>query len=306
MFVKKKVRLILVIFMVILSLFGCMEANENLTPIEEDIFSEAIVDEADEVLGNLKIHFIDVGQGDCIFIQVNDKNILIDGGPNIAEKKVKNYLKNLGIKNINYLIATHPHEDHIGGLDSILKNFKVESVYAPKIITTTTDFKDIIFELNKESKKINIAEKGLTINLDYRSSLNFLSPEDKKYDNLNNYSTVIKLNYGNISFLFTGDSEMLIENELLSSNDNLSAHILKVGHHGSKTSTSKEFLKKVAPKYAVISCGIGNDYGHPDKQVLNSLKLQGIECYRTDKDGTIIIYTNGKDVKISKEKNKKQ
>lgn len=252
------------------------------------------------------VHFIDVGQGDCIFIQVNDKNILIDGGPNISEKKVKNYLKNLGIKNIHYLIATHPHEDHIGGLDAILKNFKVESVYAPKIITTTTDFKDIIFELNKESKKINIAKKGLTINLDDISYMNFLSPEDKKYDNINNYSTVIKLNYGNISFLFTGDSEMLIESELLSSNNNLSADILKVGHHGSKTSTSKEFLEKVVPKYAVISCGVGNDYGHPDKQVLNSLKLQGIESYRTDKDGTIIIYTDGNDVKIFKEKNKKQ
>lgn len=248
------------------------------------------------------VHFIDVGQGDCIFIQVNNKNILIDGGPNTSEKKVKTYLKNLGIKNINYLIATHPHEDHIGGLDVILKNFKVESVYAPKIITTTTDFKDIIFELNKESKRINIAEKGLTINLDDRSYLNFLSPEDKKYDNINNYSTVIKLNYGNISFLFTGDSEILIENMLLSSNNNLSADILKVGHHGSKTSTSKEFLKKVAPKYAVISCGMGNDYGHPDKQVLNLLKLQGIESYRTDTDGTILIYTNGEDVKISKEK----
>lgn len=247
------------------------------------------------------IHFIDVGQGDSILIQVNNKNILIDSGPNLSEKKLETYLKKHKVKKIDFLIATHPHEDHIGGGDNILKKFNIVHIYSPQIISNNKDFINLVAEIKKQNKKINIASEGVIIELGKDAYLKFFSPEKKNYDNINNSSSVIKFTFRNISFLFTGDCEKLIEDTLLSSDYALSSDVLKVAHHGSKTSSSKLFLSKVNPKYAVISCGIGNDYGHPDKLILNRLKEIGMQIFRTDIDGHIVFYTDGDSLSILKE-----
>jgi len=251
---------------------------------------------------NSLIHFIDVGQGDSILIQVNNKNILIDSVPNSSERKLETYLKKHKVKKIDFFIVTHPHEDHIGGGDNILKKFSIDHIYSPQIMSNNKDFIDLVAEIKKQNKKINIASEGVIIELGEEAYLKFFSPEKKNYDNINNSSSVIKFTFRNTSFLLTGDSEKLIEDTLLSKDYALSSDVIKVSHHGSKTSSSKLFLSKVNPKYAVISCGIGNDYGHPDKLVLNRLNEMNMQIFRTDKDGHVIFYTDGNSLSILKEK----
>lgn len=246
----------------------------------------------------LRVHYIDVGQGDSILVQINNKNLLIDAGPNSSEDKLIMYLKSLSIKKLDYVIATHPHEDHIGGMEKILNLFDVAKFYAPKVTTDTKTFKAMISELKSKSLKINILKNNLEHNIDLgnNTKVEIFSPIDEKYDNLNNYSPIIKITYKNNSFLFTGDAEKLVEKEVLQKNFNLKADVLKIAHHGSTTSTTKEFLEKVSPSIAVISVGAGNDYGHPHKEILKILENHNIITYRTDLNGTIILSSDGENI----------
>lgn len=285
---KKKI-----LYIIIISLFAFTLFCTNLTTTTFTNYLHA---------NNILVHFIDVGQGDSILIQASNKNVLIDSGSNSYSKKVVNYINNLNIKTLDYVISTHPHEDHMGSMDDIIKNFEIGEFYAPKITSNTEDFFSMARELSKKRKKINVAKAGMIITLENHTYLKFLSPVVDKYDNLNNYSTVIKLQNNNNSFLFTGDGEKLVEEELLRSNVTISCNVLKVGHHGSKTSTSKDFLIKASPEYAVISCGMGNDYGHPDKIVLESLKNLNTKTFRTDKNGTIVFSSDGEDISVICEK----
>jgi competence protein ComEC len=244
----------------------------------------------------LIIHFIDVGQGDATLLEFNEKTLLIDSGPNIAEEKISKYLKKNNITTINYLIATHPHEDHIGNIDYILENFKVKNFLAPKVLYESQDFTNMIKKLQAENLKINVISGSTKniINLDASINIDFFSP-NKKYENTNNYSPIIKLTHGNNSFLFTGDAEKEVELSIL--HKNLDSDVLKVGHHGSASSSTKEFLDIVTPKISIISCGINNQFNHPHSQTLENLNFQDSLIYRTDEDGTIILASNGKNIK---------
>ncbi|MBE3572413.1 MAG: MBL fold metallo-hydrolase [Moorella humiferrea] len=246
----------------------------------------------------LKVHFIDVGQADSILIQTPaGKAILIDGGNNDDGIKVVNYIKSQGVKELAAVVATHPHEDHIGGLDSVIKEIPVAAVYMPNAVTTTRTFEDFINAV-KASGATRIRARG-GVKMDIPGlSVEFLAPNSNSYDELNNYSAVLKIAYGNTAFLFTGDAETVSEEEMLSAGYNLKADVLKVGHHGSASSTAAAFLKAVAPKYAVISVGKGNDYGHPDPRVLERLQRAGVKIYRTDEHGTVIIVSDGRNITI--------
>jgi competence protein ComEC len=247
----------------------------------------------------LFVHYIDVGQGDCILVQVNNKNLLIDSGPNSDKKKLFNYLSNLDLKKLDYVIATHPHEDHIGNMADIINDYNISEFYAPKVQTTTKTFENMIESLKDKNLKIHVLKKGTnSIDLGENTTVTVFSPNKDNYENLNNYSPVIKVNYGNTSFLFTGDAEKDIENEILDNNEDISADVLKVGHHGSSTSTSKRFLNKVNPSIAVISVGKDNDYNHPNDDTIKRLIENKAIIYRTDKDGTVIISSDG--AKITK------
>lgn len=247
------------------------------------------------------IHYIDVGQGDCILIQVNNKNLLIDSGPSTNRKYLLNYLKKINIKKFDYIIATHPHDDHIGNMDTIIKRYNVEKFYSPKVTTSSDTFDSLLSALVDKNLKINVLKKGSSqINLGKNVTLKVLSPsKDFTSDNLNNYSPIIKINFLNNSFLFTGDAETSDENLVLFENNDLKADILKVGHHGSSTSTSLDFLNSVDPSVAIISVGKNNSYGHPSQKVLSLLDESNIKTLRTDISGNIIVISDGKNISIT-------
>lgn len=242
----------------------------------------------------LYVHFINVGQGDSVYIKApNGEDILIDGGNNAQGDDVVAYLQKQKVDDIEILIATHPDSDHIGGLDTVLSAFRVEQVYAPRVSHTSQTYKDFLNAVKREGLKIKTAQKGVSLGLKDVSAM-FVGPV-KSYStsDTNDWSAVLKLTYGKKSFLFTGDAETKSENDMIASKQNLRADVLKVGHHGAKTSTSTAFLNAVKPTYAVISVGKDNNYGHPTAEVLNRLKSYKVNIFRTDLQGTIIAKTDG-------------
>lgn len=257
----------------------------------------------------LKVSYIDVGQADCQLIQTpGGKNILIDAGNNNDFTTIDSYLKSNSIKTLDAVIATHPHEDHIGAMDDVIKNYDVKSVYAPKATHTTKTFEDFLLAVKSKNLKINTAYKGVTIAVDPDMKIEMLSPvKDKTYEDLNDYSPVIKMTYKNNKFLFTGDAEKINEDQILLDYkvdiSKLKVDVLKVGHHGSTTSTSPAFAKALSPKYAVICVGKDNSYGHPDNIILNRLSQLRTKVYRTDLNGNIVIKSDGTNINVSNQKN---
>ncbi|WP_143316034.1 ComEC/Rec2 family competence protein [Clostridium sp. HBUAS56017] len=244
------------------------------------------------------VHYFDVGQGDSILIQVNNRNLLIDSGPKTSRKKLLTSLKQLNINRIDYLIATHPHEDHIGNMSSIIRQFDIGRFYSPKVQSTTKSFESMVEALKSKNLKINILKAGLSsIDLGENTEISVFSPiNDSSKENLNNYSPAILIKFGENKFLFTGDAEKEVENEILSQNSNVKSDVLKLGHHGSSSSTSEAFLKAVNPSIGVISAGTDNPYGHPHKETLALLNSNKIKIFRTDKDGTITLSSDGKNI----------
>ncbi len=254
----------------------------------------------------LEVHFIDVGQAECILIKAPEKTLLIDSGDIGFGKTVENYLRKSNVHYIDVFIATHPHSDHIGCASDIVKKFPIGEVIISEIpkehLPTTSLFEDFLKTLKSRNRKVSYAKVGRVFELGGGCVLEILSPEGDKGDNLNNYSVVSKLTYGETSFLFTGDAEEIIEQELLASGKDISATVFNAAHHGSSTSNSEDFLKAVGAKYAVISCGRNNDYGHPHKEVTSRFKKLGIKYYRTDYDGDIVLGSDGKSITVKTEK----
>lgn len=254
----------------------------------------------------LLIKYFDVGQGDSELIMLPDKKtILIDGGDVGTGDDLVELIKDEGLEKIDYVVATHPHADHIGGLDDVLNNFPVDTFLMPYIpekdVPTTKVYENLLDAAFDNGCEIVKAEAGVTVleGDDYNAVC--LSPVNEENDGLNNYSVVIKLTYKDTAYIFTGDAEYEAETEILKTADNLTADVLKVGHHGSYTATSQDFLKAVNPKYAVISVGVDNKYDHPHDVTLS--KLNGrCEIYRTDKMGTIALQSDGKNIHFSYQK----
>jgi len=297
----KLAALLLIITILAVGLAGCTDVLEldvdEADPVE-DGHEEETSTEVDEIEGILKVHYIDIGQGDSIFIELpNGEKALIDGGPRSSEETLLNYLDEQGVERIDYLVATHPHEDHIGGLDGVINNYDIGKIYMPDVVHTTKTFENLLLAIQDKGYKITRAMAGDTIVDMEGLGLYILAPEeDADWEDLNNYSVVVRLEYKNNSFLFTGDAEKDSEDIMISKGYDLKAEVLKVGHHGSTTSTTDEFLDRVDPKYAIISCGADNKYGHPHKEILAKLEEKNIEIYRTDIDGTIVVKSDGKSI----------
>lgn len=274
-------------------------AQKNIsaeTNVETNSASESI--DKIEVNGILKVHFIDVGQADSILVQHGSQNMLIDAGNNADADTVVNYIKKQGVTKLDYFIMTHPHEDHIGGADAVIKGFNIGTVYMPKVTSTTQTFKDVVTAMSAKGLKATIPVPGNTFKLG-DTLCTILAPNGSSYEDLNNYSVVVKLTYGQNNFIFQGDAEDISENEILSKGYDISADVIKIGHHGSNSSSTQAYIKKVNPKYAVISVGKGNDYGHPHQETMAILKSIGIPVYRTDEAGTIICTSDGKNISFN-------
>lgn len=273
------------------------ENIDSATPINKEVKDNKETKEIknNEVAGNLKVHYIDVNQGDSILIQQDGHNMLIDAGTNATETAVVSYLKHQGVTKLDYVIGAHPHEDHIGGLEKVIDTFQVDKVFMPEINHNTQTFKSVATSIKNKGLKITTPKVGDSYSLG-SAKCQILAPVNASYDNLNNYSIVTKLKFGNNSFIFMGDAESLSEGEILQKQLDISSDVLKVGHHGSRTSTTQNFLDKINPKYAVISCGKGNKYGHPMQETLNKLKDKGIKVYRTDECSNVIAISDGNNI----------
>ena len=291
---RKKRSILLVVFLLMLTSILSSCIGKDSVNLEQPSVQEKSND--------LKVHFIDVGQGDSTLIQLADgKTILIDGGNKADSSVIIDYLKALNIKSIDYLIATHPHEDHIGSLPAIIKYFNIGNIYMPKITHNTKIFEDLLLSIKAKGYKINTAAAGVKIIDTIDHKLVILAPNSEEYKDLNNYSAVVKLTYKKSSFLFAGDAEDVSENEMMKQSRDIQADVLKVGHHGGRTSSTKDFLEAVAPKYAIISVGLDNDYGHPHKETMERLQALKLKIFRTDEQGTIVASSNGKTISIDKE-----
>lgn len=282
------------------SLCGCAEIQKF---IDEDLSgSENSLTESNTSSnsGKLVSHYIDVGQGDSEFIELPDgTTMLIDAGTADYGETVVDYIKDLGYKKIDYLIGTHPHADHIGGMQKVVKSFDIGSVYMPKASTNTKTYENLLTEIKNKGLKIKTAKAGVSIISENDLKVDILAPNSSKYDELNNYSAVVKITYKNNKFLYTGDAEKLSEDEIKA---DVSADVIKVGHHGSTSSSSKNFVKNVSPKYAVICVGKDNTYGHPKDSIIKRWENIGAKILRTDEDGSITITSDGKNISVNTEK----
>lgn len=250
----------------------------------------------------LRVIYLDVGQGDSALILSPDgKTMLIDAGESTAKKKVASVLSQYGVSAIDMLVATHPHSDHIGGMQYILENFEVRKICMPSTVHTSKTYEKLLATVREQGIPALQAKAGKSFPLGEEVNCQILAPAGDSYENLNDYSAVLRVCFGESSFLFTGDAEFLSESEMLEGNFSvLASTVLKVGHHGSHTSSSGEFLDAVAPKAAVISCGMGNSYGHPHTETMEALAKRGVTVYRTDELGDILAYSDGKSVQFAK------
>ena len=245
--------------------------------------------------GEVRVHFIDVGQGDSILVQSADHAVLIDAGIPAAGQTVAAYLDFLGISVLDYVVATHPHNDHIGGMPVILDRFEVRELWMPDTTHDTAAFENFLDAIHRNDLEITTVQAGdiLSAGLIHMVAV---APSRSGYANRNDYSIVLHMQYGDTSFLFTGDAEALSENEMMASGRRLQADVLKVGHHGSRTSTTDSFLDAVNPFAVVITVSADNQFGHPHQDILNRLADRNIRVLRTDEMGTIVMVTDGLEI----------
>lgn len=275
-----------------------------------------------EVTGEMRIHMIDVGNADAILIEQGENTMLIDAGtPGVADDIIE-YISSLGITKLDVVVGTHPHNDHMGGMAKVLENIEVDTVYVPDILDMKSlqsklwynNFIDVINEIDdrrnegvKEENQESIWHFPKDQNGDFVSFylgeafVQFMGPSEDEYSNENNYSIVMRVSYGDVDVLLSGDAEALAEKEVLATGYELNSEIYKVGHHGSDTSSSETFVQMIDPDYALISCGYGNSFDHPCKETMELLEKEGVKVYRTDESGTVVVTTDGKNIEFNTE-----
>lgn len=277
---KKRLLFLLILLIISILLTGC--------------------DSEGELSGDFSVHFIDVGQADAALVLCDGESMLIDGG-NVADSGLMySYLKKYSVSHLDYVVATHAHEDHVGGLAGALNYATVDTVYCPTTSFGTDAFEDFVKYVERRKAKITVPKAGDSFNL---GGAEVLIISCNAAEGTNNSSIVLKITYGETSFLFTGDAERDAELEMIDGEYDLSSTVLKVGHHGSDTSTSYVFLREIMPEYAVISVGANNEFGNPTEDVLSRLRDADVTVYRTDLQGTVICNSNGKEVRFEVYKN---
>ena len=278
---KKYIKMLLSTLFVLLTLCSCNISFDNVITTPK---------------GTLAVHFLDIGQGDSIFIELpNSQTMLVDAGENYYGEGIINYIYDCGYEKLDYLVATHPHSDHIGSMSYIVRHMDIDAVYMPKVSTATKTYENLLDSISNKGLKIKTAIAGTRILDIDELEIVILAPVEIYEDDLNNCSVILKITYKDRSFLLTGDAE---KKEFEDVYLDMSADVLKVAHHGSSTSTTEEILEKIKPEIAVISLGEDNEYGHPHKSTLKLLNNIDCDIYRTDEDKTVKISTDGENLEI--------
>ena len=253
-------------------------------------------------LADLQVYFLDVGQGDSTLVICDGESMIIDGGPASASEFLYAFIRDtLKLEHMDFVINTHPHEDHVGGISAVLNAVPVDLILSPLTEWNSKKFESMKSLASKQGAPIIVPDEGDTLQLGGATvTVLHCWPQAGTYTTTNDTSIVVRIDYGETSIIVTGDAEYTSEYMMIDSGLPLKADVLRVGHHGSYTSTTQEFLEAVGPQYAVISCGKGNDYGHPHQVTLN--KLAGIELYRTDLQGTVLCVSDGHNIRFTVEK----
>lgn len=290
-------------------------AQQTYEPVKETIENDPVNEETSEIQysipeqtpsassqrENLTVHFIDVGQGDSIFIEYAGKTMLIDAGDNKMGYTVSAFLKERKISSLDYVVATHPHADHIGGLLTVLNNYPVGQFIDSGYPHTSKTYENMLMAIDSKNIPFHVAERGETIDLAPGTEILVLNPKKEQSEELNENSVVIKITHGDVSFLLMGDAGLEAEENIVAAGYNVDADILKVGHHASTSGSGHEFISSVSPEISIIEVGADNDYGHPHTEILQ--RLQSVSTvYRTDHHGTISITTDGSTYTVTTEK----
>ncbi len=294
-----------VVLLFALALFALRSSGnlEAVLGLPEPVFTPA--PELPE--GQLTVHYFDVGQADCSLIRIPEEEgeftVLVDAGDNGGETALLAELAALGVTELDAVVFTHPHSDHIGGGAEVLRTLACTEIYMPPVpedmTPTGSTYEELLDVMTEKGLRYSEATAGMMLYENETAALQVLSPQPgDTWDDLNNWSVALKLVYGETSFLFTGDAEADCERKMLYAGWDVSCDVLKVGHHGSNTSSSSAFLSACHPQYAIISCGRDNSYGHPHSEVLNALQFLGITWLRTDEVGTIVVTSDGRTVAL--------
>lgn len=297
-YIKFIIGLIIIVYAMLSAEFKdtAKETSSLVNELKEEIKVELNKDEIDK----LEVHFIDVGQADSILITTNNEYMLIDAGDSSSKKTLIDYFNKLQISGFKHVVATHPHEDHIGSMNDVIDKYNIENFYMPDVLTTTKTFENMLDSLEEKNMTYKVPEVGDGFYLgDAKIDILFLNDDE---DNLNDCSIVLRLTHGESSMIFMADASTLVEEEIMDGYDNIKSDLIKIGHHGSSYSSSLEFLEFINPKYAVISVGKNNIYKHPSNEILKRLEQNDIKVYRTDVNGTIIFESDGEEIKLKEEK----
>lgn len=289
---KKLTKALLAIVILVLAIIveSVITSDEQQVPEQPNISNSQTQEQPTELTEELKLHMIDVGQADCFLFMKGDKVALVDCGTRSTGKDAVEYIKSLGITRIDYVFGTHPHHDHMGGMYDIITNFEVGTIIIPQVKegqVTTNWYIKLMKQIVDGNYEVEYSKTGNEYFLG-GAKIQIVWQSELEQDNVNNYSDIIKVSFGDMDVLMTGDAETEIEEEVLRSGVQIDAEILKVGHHGSNTSSSDEFLDEIDPDYGLISCKVGNKYEHPTKNTMEKLQQREVEVYRTDECGTVI------------------
>lgn len=299
--IRKRLRFAGVLLIVVAcAIFGLLE-KFGVTNWGSILDETGMIDTVTKTKSDFSVYYLDVGQGDCTVITSGKETMVIDTSISPRVEDVYSALKSLNVDTIDYLVITHPHDDHMGNAVSLIKSHNVKNIVMPKLseenTPTTSAYEDLLNAILSNDVKAIAAEPGRSFMLG-DAKVDIFAPLSKD-KNLNNMSAVLKVTYGATSFLFQGDAEKKVENTLLREDVDVSADIIKVGHHGSKTSSGDKYIKAVSPKAAVISCGANNDYGHPHTETLKTLQDNGVDTFITSLSGDIVAVSDGKKIKVS-------
>lgn len=299
---KKVIGIIIFIVVIVLSYyFETSKIDDNNHANDTNL--ELKIEHKEYTQGELILTMIDVGQADSFLLMQDGKTALIDCGTRSTGKDVVKYLNSIGVSKLDYVFGTHPHDDHMGGMYDVITNIEVGKIVIPEVesgAVTSNWYMKLMDEIQKNGYQVKNPEVDDIYQLG-EAQMKVIGPMSKFPDNINNYSTVLKVSFGEMDIIMTGDAEKEVEEEILASKENIDAEILKVGHHGSNTSTTDEFLDAIDPEYALISAGIGNKHEHPTKTTMKKLKKQDIEVYRTDESGTVTAIITHDSVKFDSE-----